>query len=148
VRRQVQPDNSVRKEARATGQLKPAKRTYVEAGHNHYLILRALNGQRERMLWDTGATYTTISTRIAKKLGLLTQAGQLAAGYTAGANSFTTIADGSQVPVRSVLRVPFTVARTGELIHGRVNIMPGDGASSLMGTSHIRQVKTMKIKFK
>lgn len=148
VRSRVQADNSVRKEAKATGLIKPVKRTFIEVGDNHYLMMRAPNGRTNRMMWDTGATYTSISTATAKRLGLLTpRTNQVAAGFTAGPGDYTTIADGTLLRVRSVLNVPLRVQRTGELVHGRVNIMPGN-ATSLLGNSHIRQIKTMKIKFR
>ena len=148
VRSRVQADNSVRKEAKATGLIKPVKRTYIEEGNNHYLMMEAPNGYGNRMMWDTGATYTSISIETAKRLGILTQQrAQVAAGFTAGPEEPTRIANGTLIQVRSVLNVPLQVQRTGEIVRGRVNIMPGN-ATSLLGNSHIRQIKTMKIKFR
>jgi hypothetical protein len=60
----------------------------------------------------------------------------------------TEIADGTLVQVRRISNVPLTFVRYGETVRGTVQIMPDETASSLFGISHIRHVRTLKVKNK
>jgi predicted aspartyl protease len=98
-------------------------------------------------MWDTGASNTSMSEAKAKRIGLLTQAGNPRQGLQWGNNITTTTADGSNFVVRTLRDVPLEIMRARETVRGTVQIMPGN-ASSLFGLSHIRRVKTLKVKFR
>jgi hypothetical protein len=130
--------------------MKPTKQTVeLHGGDQFNLNLKKPNGNfpQTRFLWDTGASYTSMSEAVAKQMRLLTQAGNPAQGLSFGPNVNIVIADGSHMSVRSILNAPLEIVRTGEVVRGEVIIMPGNG-SSLFGVSHIRNVKTLKVKFR
>ena len=149
VRYQVQGNGSIRKIAKATGQMKPRKQTVeLHGGEQFDLNLKKPGGNfpQTRFLWDTGASFTTMSTPVAKRMRLLTLEGNPAQGLSFGPNVNVVIADGSRLNVRTIPNAPLEIVRTGEVVRGMVIILPG--GSSLFGVSHIRNVKTLKVKFR
>ena len=149
VRYRVQGDGSIRKIAKATGQMKPTKQTVeLHGGEQFDLNLKKPNGNfpQTSFLWDTGASYTSMGEPVAKRMRLLKLNGEIAQGLSFGPNVNIVIADGTQMSVRSILNAPLEIVRTGEVVRGMVIILPG--GSSLFGVSHIRNVKTLKVKFR
>jgi predicted aspartyl protease len=130
--------------------MKPTKQTVeLQGGRQFYLHLKrpGANNPQSRFLWDTGASYTSMNETVAKRLRLLTDAGNPAQGLSFGQNTNIVIASGAQMSVRTIPNAPLEIVRTGEVVRGKVIIMPGNG-SSLLGVSHIRNVKTLKVKFR
>ena len=140
----------MRKVSKATGQIKPLKTKIIERGRNHRIMVRRHGGrstQSSSFLWDTGATNSSMSHAIAKRLGILTQAGRLRSPLSYGEDKRTRLADGSVVVVKSVLDVPLVLQPTNEVVRGTVILMPGN-SSSLYGVSHIKHTRSIKVKFK
>ena len=149
VRYRVQGDGTLGKVAKATNQLKPAKRTILIEGDNHFRFhVRVGDGERSQFLWDTGATYTSMNRRTARRLGILGANNTPINGFVWSGSHNTEIADGTLVQVRRISNVPLTFVRYGETVRGTVQIMPDETASSLFGISHIRNVRTLKVKNK
>ena len=138
---------TVRKESRATGLLKPVKHRITQRGHEQQLAIRVPgNLGYVNMTFDTGATHTVISEADARRLGILYANGLLMPGLRAGASENIIIAGGGNIMSRSVLNVPLLIIRTGEVVRGRIFIMPQ--SMPLLGISHIKHIKTLKIKFR
>ena len=109
VRYRVQANGSIRKVAKATGQMKPTKQTVeLHGGQQFELNLKKPGGNfpQSRFLWDTGASFTSMSEAVAKQMRLLTQAGNPAQGLSFGQNANVTIADGTQLNVRTIPNAP------------------------------------------
>ena len=129
--------------------MKPTKQTVeLHGGDQFELNLKKPNGDfpQSRFLWDTGASFTSMSEPVAKRMRLLKLNGQIADGLSFGPNVNVVIADGTRINVRSIPNAPLEIVRTGEVVRGTVIILPG--GSPLFGVSHIRNVKTLKIKFR
>ena len=143
-------NGTMRKVSKATGQIKPVKTKIIEQGRNYYITVQRAGGrstQSSRFLYDTGASHTSMSHTVAKRLGILTQAGRLRAPLSYGEDKRTRIADGSVLVVKSVRDVPLILQMTQEVVRGTVILMPGN-ASSLYGVSHIRNTRSLKVKFR
>ena len=150
VRYKVQPGSGyIRKVAKANpGVLKPFKRSIeVKGGHFRFLI-RIGNSAHSKFMWDSGATYTSINQKTARSLGILGVNNTPINGFSWSGSHNTQIADGSLVPVKRIANVPLTFVRYGETVTGTIQIMDNESSSPLYGLSHIRNVKTLKIKIK
>lgn len=150
VRYKVQNAGEIRKIAKAApGVLKPAKQRITIEGDDHFRFqVRVRNSPVSLFLWDTGATYTSMSQRVARNLGILGVNNTPINGFAWSGSHNTEIGDGSLVPVRRIADVPLTFVRYGETVRGTIAIMPNENSSSLYGISHIRNVKTLKVKNK
>ena len=151
VRYILKEDGSLGKVAKATNQLKPAKRTILIEGDNHFRFnVRVGNSDKIKFLWDTGATYTSMNRRTARRLGILGANNTPINGFVWSGSHNTEIADGTLVQVRRISNVPLTFSARygGETVRGTVQIMPDETSSSLFGISHIRNVRTLKVKNK
>ena len=143
-------NGTMRKVSKATGQIKPLKTKIIERGRNYYVTVQRAGGrstQSSRFLWDTGASNTSMSRTVAIRLGILTQAGHLRAPLSYGQDMRTRIADGTVLVVKSVRDVPLVLQPTNEIVRGTVVLMPGN-ASSLYGVSHIKNTRTIKVKYR
>jgi hypothetical protein len=150
VRYKVQPGSGyIRKVAKANpGVLKPFKRSIeVKGGHFRFLI-RIGNSAHSKFMWDSGATYTSINQKTARSLGILGVNNTPINGFSWSGSHNTQIADGSLVPVKRIANVPLTFVRYGETVTGTIQIMNNESSSPLYGLSHIRNVKTLKVKIK
>jgi hypothetical protein len=110
---------------------------HTPAGNDRYTV---------EMLWDTGATSTSISDPVARMLGVIKADGSLGDGITEPrTGQRARNADGSYSAVRMLRNVPLTLTETGEVVRAKTMVGEGD---SLFGASHIRKVKSMKLKFR
>ena len=145
IRNRVQANGTVGKEPKA-GRLKPEKLRVVSS-RNYYLQVARGNGRvYTKMLWDTGATVTVMSYTTAKRIGILTKDGNLRPGLRYGEDARVVIASGERVTVKSIVDVPLKIQRTGEIVSGKVYLLRS--GSSLFGISHIKNVKTLKVKYR
>ena len=149
VRYKVQVGGQIRKVAKANpGVLKPFKRSIeVRGGHFRFQV-RVRNSPQQKFMWDSGATYTSLNQKTARSLGILGVKNQPINGFSWSGAHHTQIADGSLVPVKRIANVPLTFVRYGETVIGTIQIMSNESSSSLYGLSHIRNVKTLKVKIK
>jgi predicted aspartyl protease len=93
----------------------------VTSARNYYLQVARGNGRiYTKMLWDTGATTTVMSYTVAKRLGLLSQQGNLRPGLRYGADETVVIASGERITVKSIANVPLKLQRTGEIVNGKL----------------------------
>jgi hypothetical protein len=99
-------------------------------------------------MWDSGATYTSLNQKTARPLGILGVNNTPINGFSWSGAHNTQIADGSLVPVKRIANVPLKFVRYGETVSGTIQIMSNESSSSLYGLSHIRNVKTLKVKIK
>ena len=145
VRNRVQVDGTVRQESKA-GRLKPEK-LRVTSARNYYLQVARGNGRvYTKMLWDTGATTTVLSYTTAKRIGILSKDGNLRSGLRYGADETVVIASGERITVKSIANVPLKLQRTCEIVNGKLFLLRQ--GSSLFGISHIKNVKTLKVKYR
>ena len=117
VRYKVQPGGQIRKVSKTTGQLKPVKTKVVERGNNYYLTVRRSGGrssQSSRFLWDSGASKTSMSNTVAKRIGILTQNGQLRAPLRYGPDIPMRLANGQVITAKSIRRAKHICARSQE----------------------------------
>ena len=99
-------------------------------------------------MWDTGASYTSMGQRTARKLKILGRNNQPINGfrYQPGVVN-SELADGSRNANRQINNVPITFAGYGqETVRGSILISQMENATALYGLSHIQNVKTLKIK--
>lgn len=150
VRYILHDDGTIRKNAKADGQLKPAKQTIELQGERHFKFnARVGNSPSTQFLWDTGATNTSMSRRTARKLRLIGETNQPINGYRWGDDVYTEIASGEVLRVKTIDNVPLTFANYAqETVRGTVLIANDETSSSLFGIGMIRKVKTLKIKNK
>ena len=94
-----------------------------------------------RQLWN----YTHWNT-VAKRLGILSQQGHLRPGLRYAADETVVIASGERITVKSIVDVPLKIQRTGEIVNGKLCLLRQ--GSSLFGISHIKNVKTLKVKYR
>ena len=145
MKNRVQANGTVRKESKL-GRLKPQK-LRVTSARNYYLQVARGNGRvYTKMLWDTGATTTVMSYTTAKRIGILSKDGHLRAGLRYGADETVVIASGERITVKSIANVPLKLQRTGEIVNGKLFLLRQ--GSSLFGISHIKNVKTLKVKYR
>ena len=141
----MQVDGTVRKESKL-GRLKPQK-LRVTSTRNYYLQIARGNGRiYTKMLWDTGATTTVMSYTTAKRIGILSKDGHLRPGLRDGADETVVIASGERITVKSIVDVPLKIQRTGEVVSGKMFLLRQ--GSSLFGISHIKNVKSPKVKYR
>jgi predicted aspartyl protease len=150
----VQGDGSIRKIAKSTGQLKPAKQTLtMTPANNNYghftFLVRVNDSPGATFMWDTGASYTSISQRTARRLGILGSNNQPINGFRYQPGVINAVlANGALSPSRRMNNVPITFVGYGqETVRGTIFISQNDdNSTSLYGLSHIQNVKTLKIK--
>ena len=150
IRYKVQGGGEIRKVAKsAPGVLKPAKQKIIIEGVNHFRFqVRVRNSPVSTFMWDTGASYTSMSQWTARRLRILGVNNTPIGGFKWSGSHQTQIANGTLVSVKRIDNVPLTFRRYDETVLGTIAIMPDETASSLYGISHIRNVKTLKVKNK
>ena len=146
IRYQIEPNGTMRKIKKSTGEVKPAKesRTVFE---NEFKLQLSYNGRGTDFVWDTGAFYTLIPGRLAKRMRILNPSGTVKAPLQRGDNIRVVVADGSEASMMTVRDVPLRITRTGEVVRGQV-IIGEDTGFSLLGVNHIKNIKTLKVKFR
>ena len=82
----------------------------------------------------------------AKRIGVLSKDGHLRPGLRWGADATVTTASEQRITVKSIQDVPLKIERTGEVVSGKMYLLRG--GSSLFGISHIKNVKTLKVKYR
>ena len=136
---------AVRKESKA-GRLKPQKIRVTSSGNYYFQVSRGNGRIDTRMLWDTGATTTVMSYTTAKRIGVLSKDGHLRPGLRWGADTAVITASEQRVTVKTIVNVPLKIQRTGEVVSGKMYLLRG--GSSLYGLSHIKNTKTLKVKYR
>ena len=98
--------------------------------YGHFIVDGAVNGTLVRFLVDTGATYVSLSSDEARRLGI---------DYRKGQRGYTTIADGRQIPT---WRVMLDEVRVGDLtilnVEGTVREA---GGPALLGNSFLNRTE-------
>ena len=145
VRNRVQGDGTVRKESKL-GRLKPEKIRVTSSGNYYFQVSRDGGRVYTRMLFDTGATVTVMSYTTAKRIGVLSKDGHLRSGLRWGADTTVITASEQRVTVKTIVNVPLKIQRTGEVVSGKMYLLRG--GSSLYGLSHLKNTKTLKVKYR
>ena len=168
----------VRKYSKRTGLMKPRKQSVTQYERKHRISLSlAGEDQTAEFTWDTGASLTVMNRDTARHMGILTgPIGFPPLGQTRdewalngflssrglaqppygpvdhtmqwGNVSGATVADGASIRGLIILNVPLQIARTGEVVMGRVFLGDAAQTSNLLGVPEIRKVKSLKVKFR
>jgi predicted aspartyl protease len=131
-----------------SGQRKSLKTKVRATGFNHLLNIQHRNRSLQ-MMWDTGASFTTMRPAQARHLQILDSNDRIVAGsgITEGAAQQMLTANG-RVNMRRLNNVPLTVRRTNETVRGPVTLSSGLAGAPLLGLGHIKKVKLYKVKFR
>ena len=150
IRYKVQPGNGyIRKVAKKNpGVLKPLKRSIEVKGVLFRFHIRVRNSTSVQFVWDSGANYSTVNRKTARSLGILGANFQPINGYKWSGSHDTVLGDGSIITVKRIANVPFTFVRYQETVRGTIQIINNETSPSLYGVSHIRNVKSLKVKMK
>ena len=141
----------VKRKVDKKGAIKPTKKKVKVTGDSFNVHVKTKKGGYVKLMYDTGATDTTVNISTAHKLGLVTQAKgppKPVAKYQGKTQIITAItADSSKVDVLRFKDIPLTLRETGRSTSGNVDIMPN--GLNLYGVPHMRgQRKFLSVKFK
>jgi hypothetical protein len=142
--------DGVKRKVDKRGEIKPLKKKVKVISDSFSVNVKTVNGGYVKLMYDTGATDTTVNLATAHKLGLVTRAkgpAKPAPKYEGKTEIITAItADSSRVDVMRFKNIPLTIRETGRSTTGNVDIMPR--GLNLYGVPHMRgQRKFLSVNF-
>ena len=128
------------------GKFKPVKMKYKARKKSFYVHALMPDGSIAKLVWDSGATSTSLNHAVAKKLGLIDAAGHATDKYPHSAVNVMT-ADASKHKAVQFRNVPLMIREAkGAIAKGDAIVWKR--ASLLFGVTHMRAVrKHMAVKF-
>ena len=139
--------NQVTERISKTGAAKPLKRKIRATGNNLVLPV-SHNGRQTQMMYDTGATYSVMRPAQARQLRILDANDRvIAPGAREGQAQMMHTAGGRQ-RMRKLNNVELTVRATGESSRGAVMIHQALTGAPLLGLSHIKGYRLLKVKYR
>ena len=100
------------------------------------------------MMYDTGATNTVLRPAQARQLRIIDAQGRIIAPGAREGQALLMNTAGGRQRMRKLNNVELTVAATGESARGAVMIHQGLAGAPLLGLSHIKGYKRLKVKFR
>jgi len=145
AKRVLTKDGRIRKVNKA-GKFKPVKMKYKARKKTFYVHALMPDGSIAKLVWDSGATSTSLNHAVAKKLGLIDSNGLPTNTYPHSAVNVMT-ADESKHKAVQFRNVPLKI-REAKGVIAKGDAIVWKRASLLFGVTHMRAVrKHMSVKF-